>query len=123
MHEKAQKLKQTLSNELQLSSLVHRCLKQKTELNTHLTWMQCIETKLENSSYEPIIFLKIIKKEKLFHKKEILSHRRQQLTIGSFQQILIGLLSELELTEKRKRCIGNNYFFKLMYIPLLQNRF
>lgn len=107
MYEKAQKLKKTLGNRLPLSSSVHRCVKQKTELINLLVWIQCIETKYEKSSYKPIDFLKIIKKENLCRIKKSHIHRRQQLKTGSFQEVLIKLLAGVELTEKGKRCVGN----------------
>lgn len=127
MNEKAQTLKMALDNMLKYNSFVHRCFKQKNVFNTHLAWIQCFETRYEKSSYRPIDFLKNIKKVNIPHTKDspyFLDHGIQQLTIRSFkEEVLIALLGNLKLKEKRKRNVSNDNLFKLMSSPLLQKSF
>lgn len=117
---KAQRLKNLIDKDLHYFDLKHRCLKQKINMNRHLTILQRYEIKYEQSSINPVQFRLSIKTT--YFQNVHLTLHTSQLSMTELLpngKNVMDSLTSIQIREKGKRRIKNECLLKLMSGPEL----
>lgn len=122
---KVQKIINGLGEELHNVNFKHACLTQKIETMKHLTIIQSFVQKYEQSGRKPTQFLLFMKKIRL---SDILcTHYATCHSVLSMTEVIkkedVSVsVSEIQITDRGKRRIGNERLLKLVSNPELQRR-
>lgn len=114
---KAHRLINRIDFALRGVSYKHRCKKQKKEMNRHLASIQKYEYIYEQSSISPIQFLLFLKKTHINQINLAIHTIKFYMNKSLNQRNVIESLSEVQITDRGKRCIGNDRLLKTMNSP------
>lgn len=116
MSMKAQVLKKYSTSVLRDMAINHRCVKQKMEINQHISCVQKYENKYEESGVLPIQFLVLIKK--LSFSKIKITHHTNFLIIQSLKkEVVRNSLTKIKIIDGKIRQIKPQSLLTLLSSP------
>lgn len=121
---KAKKVNGLLNRKLLLRKAEHKhsCLKQTIKMNIHLASIQIYEHIYEQSAISPVQFLSTIKTARL-PRTQFPVHSQISITELISKEDVMKFLSEIQITERGNRSVGNECPLELMSAPEIHKSF
>lgn len=99
----------------------HRCLEQKIEMNRHIIRLRRYEQRYEQSAIRPVKYILFCKKAAFLKMHFIIHTSELSMAKTHNEKDVKEYLNFIKITEKGKRCVGNDRLLKMVIPPELHH--